>query len=619
MNRTKVNLIKFILAYICTIVTGIVTGWGITKIDILLPLLCLFFYILFDFITERLISKNSEWSLKNALALDDITAEDAVAERKFALPIALILSLSVTVGRHFDVWDAEITPFNVADIFIFLLLTVLFVFLIIVLFRSTDRLNAETGAADSGSAKINCGKIFLYAGIMIVCWLPYYLTLFPGNLGKDTFESVDMVLGNIPWTNHHPIFFTMLIDAAFAMTGGAGSVTVSLAVFSFLHMVCFAFVLAYIAGYITKISKGPGKWGVVTLVFFSLHPFFPMYSIYITKDVLFSCALALLVLKLHEGKHPIHIGIAALFTMLLRNNGLMIIVLLALILLIAGRRKGQKSADLSKTMLLSFVVPILLFTLFKSVSYNVLNIEPESFAESASIPLQQVGYVIDAHTDAAIKDVLGEEDDMILKSIMPYERVREIYDLGYVDPYKFDASFDDAYFNEHSSDFLKIWAKLLPHYLGDYVKAYLAQTAGYWHYGETNTVATQGVWEDNTVGVERIDLIQRMTGVSLYGIIEKLMLGMRKAPLLCILSSMAMQFYAVILTLVCLRRRTVRRVGVDASGVGCKSVAIGFTPLILLWVSIMIATPAFCLFRYMFAFFILWPYTIYMMLFGDNR
>ncbi len=612
------NLLKFILAYLCTIVTGMVTGWGITRIDILLPLLCLFYYVVFDFIHERLISKNSEWTLMKALALNDMTAEEAVSERRYALPLAIIFSLSATVGRHFNVWDAVITPFVAADILIFLLLTILFTFLIVILFRVSDRYNTEVSVSEQDSSKTGCGKVFIYALIMIICWLPYYMTLFPGNLGKDTFESVDMVLGNIPWTNHHPIFFTMLIDAVFKLTGWMGSVTASLGVFTFLHMVTFALVLAYITCYITNMSKGRARWGVIALVFFALHPFFPMYSIYITKDVLFSCALALLVLKLHEGTNPVHIGIASLFTMLLRNNGLMIIVLSALILLITAWKKGYKASDVSKMILLAFVIPILIFTLFKSISYNVLNIEQESFAESASIPLQQVGYVIDTHEDSEIVYALGEEQDLILKNIMPYDRVREVYDLGYTDPYKFDESFDDAYFNEHSSDFIKIWAKLLPHYFADYVKAYLAQTAGYWHYGETNTVATQGVWEDNTIGVERIDVIQRMTGVSLYGIIEKLMLGMRKAPLLCILSSMAMQFYAVLLALIMLRRRTVRYGRDGAPGVGCKSVALSFTPLILLWVSIMIATPAFCLFRYMFAFFMLWPYVIYMMLFGDN-
>ena len=52
MNNGLKNTIKFIFAYICTIATGVMTGWGITRIDLLMPLLCLFFYVLFDFIIE---------------------------------------------------------------------------------------------------------------------------------------------------------------------------------------------------------------------------------------------------------------------------------------------------------------------------------------------------------------------------------------------------------------------------------------------------------------------------------------------------------------------------------------------------------------------------------------
>ena len=43
-------------------------------------------------------------------------------------------------------------------------------------------------------------------------------------------------------------------------------------------------------------------------------------------------------------------------------------------------------------------------------------------------------------------------------------------------------------------------------------------------------------------------------------------------------------------------------------------IAALFAVFVLLWGSIMIAAPAFCLFRYMFLFFILWPVILYYIL-----
>ncbi|MBR5361379.1 MAG: hypothetical protein IK123_10860, partial [Lachnospiraceae bacterium] len=265
--------------------------------------------------------------------------------------------------------------------------------------------------------------------------------------------------------------------------------------------------------------------------------------------------------------------------------------------------------------LLPVIISVAVFFAFKDIAYKVLDIMPESFAESASVPLQQVGYVIKEHTDEEIEAVLTDEEYGILCKVMPLTKVREVYELGYTDSYKFDKEFDDDFFNEYKSEFMSIWAKILPKFFPEYVTSYLAQTAGYWHYGETNTVATQGVWEDNEIGVKRRDIIYNLTGLSLYSLIEKLMLGMRKAPLLCILSSMAMQFYALLLMMAAMYRRRFKGLITDDS---LRRTVTAYMPLILLWISIMVATPAFCLFRYTYPFFILWPVTIYILINSDK-
>jgi hypothetical protein len=130
---------------------------------------------------------------------------------------------------------------------------------------------------------------------------------------------------------------------------------------------------------------------------------------------------------------------------------------------------------------------------------------------------------------------------------------------------------------------------------GIYVKAYLMQTVGYWYYGEKNSVCTQGCTE-NDLGVEQVDVIKNVTGISLEPIFEKLVLAGRKAPVICMLGSMAMQIFMVFLVIIQYVRRK------------CTQHTIWLVPLVILWGTIMVATPAFCLLRYLFPIFLLWPF-----------
>ena len=151
--------------------------------------------------------------------------------------------------------------------------------------------------------------------------------------------------------------------------------------------------------------------------------------------------------------------------------------------------------------------------------------------------------------------------------------------------------------NDNVPEFLKVWSHGLVQFLPEYIEAYLHQTAGYWHYGQTNSVCTQGITE-NTLGVEQIDVVDNLTGISLEPIFEKLVLAGRKAPVICILASMAMQMFMILLLIL-------QYVRSKKAGQG-----IYLIPLVILWGTIMVATPAFCLLRYLFPVFMLWPFMI---------
>ena len=515
------------------------------------------------------------------------------AELRFSVPVGIVIDVAVVVGSKIDIDSRVFDAFGIKDIVFIALLVPFFVSIVLLLFFSSDAISEKItpkGVVNETSIK----KICISMAVMLVCWLPYYLTYYPGGIGNDIFESVNMCLGNIPWTNHHPVFFTALIKFFIVLFGRGGNLNLALGMMVLVQMVVMSFVLSLVIAWMRR--RGAEKViCLVTLAFFALHPIMAMYAIYLTKDILFSCFVVLLVLYIsdyisaaNEGsikvRHHIILGILAFFTILTRNNGTLVVVM-TLLAMFLGIRKMRKQ------LVVVLIVVMALNALYKGPLWNVIGIEKQSFAESAAIPLTQVAYTI--YTDG----VFEKEDEAYLEELMPFDKVKAGFEPGYVDTYKFDKAFNTELLDENPGRFMKVWLHGLTGNFGKYVEGYLFETCGYWSYGVTNTVATEGV-KENELSIEGTDWIESVTGVSLSKLLAELVLVARKLPILCGLSQMATQILAVVL----LMGQYIRRKK--------KMNVLMLMPLVALWISVMIASPAYCLFRYMFPVFVLWPVII---------
>lgn len=582
MSRAKkilYILITSVLSYVWMIAMAYVTDYGITGIDAILPCLfalgCVVIWNTLKGILSGVYSKKDYWC---------------------AVPVSVVVSIAQVIGHLVDMDSKSVGNIGLFDV---VCIPILLIFYMAVMLLLLGYIKSRTSDGRSARQRIDrhlFNRKYSYIVlvlIIILCYMPYYLTLFPGNMGKDTFESIDMCLNNIAWSNHHPVFYTLLMDAVIGLTSKVCSLTVSMGLFTLLQMILCACTYAYV---VQRISAHIGDvWAILALLLYALHPVSAMFAMYLSKDVLFSCALVMLicamwdVLVKESVRGWIRVDVFLLLTMLLRNNGIFIVVLLGIVLFIVFLKGSiKKSAKCG----VHFMAAVAVFALFRLVTGAILDVNSSSFAESLSVPLQQVGYVIVNDGDS-----IAEADAEYLSRLMPFEDVERAFTLGYTDTYKFDAAFDDEYLNADKGAFMKTWVHMLPTHFDEYVKAYLAQTIGYWHYGETNTLCTEGVWEDNTVQVAGIDIIEKMTGVSFRTVISKLMLGMRKAPILCIFTSMAMQLYALIIYM-----------SISVWMGNGKKEIICSLPLLLLWITVMIAAPASCLFRYMYPFFMMWPF-----------
>lgn len=586
--KKEINTVGLlIVSYLTGLSLSLVSGYRITMIEWMVPCLMVLSGIVY-YKAGRIMAKQ---------------------ELKYALPVGFVFALTVVAGSKIEIYEGIFYDVSVKDLLIYPFLGLFFSALFLLLFSYTDKLAESKKIKEMQEnlkiersekkflsrcmevvKKHTFGSFFL---LYSICYLPYYLTFFPGNCGADTWESLSMVEGLIPWTNHHPVLFTAALLVVRKLTAFLPLIG-SVGVFSVLQMFAVAATLAYLSMRVLR-THVHASCKILAVGMFALHPFVGMYSIYLSKDVLFSVVMILLCMKIYdvlmEKGEPLSkpsecVKLAGLFLIssMLRNNGIYITIVMAVIFLLLYKKYV-------KQILLLFVCAIGLLQIWQGPVFKAIGIEKQSFAEAASIPLQQVGYVLwEGGT-------FSEEDMAFLEELMPVLKVKEVYQPGYTDPYKFDEEFNDDFLNAHVGEFMGVWWNGCKSHFGSYVKAYLMQTVGYWHYGETNSVCTQGCTE-NELGVEQIDVIEKVTGISLEPIFEKLVLAGRKAPVICMLGSMAMQILMVFLLML----QYVRRKN--------AALAVWLIPLVILWGTIMVATPAFCLLRYLFPIFLLWPFMI---------
>jgi hypothetical protein len=165
------------------------------------------------------------------------------------------------------------------------------------------------------------------------------------------------------------------------------------------------------------------------------------------------------------------LGALLFLTCFWQKNGLYVVLLtLPFILWILRRRWKQ--------LLCAGGVLLLLTGIYRGPMFSALDVSPGPMHEAFSIPAQQIARVVRYHAE--------ELDSALLEEIEHYmPSMGQTPDADYLpllaDPAKNRLS--DAVLREDLGGFLRLWAKLLPRYLGEYVMAFLLLKYGYWYPG----------------------------------------------------------------------------------------------------------------------------------------
>lgn len=229
--------------------------------------------------------------------------------------------------------------------------------------------------------------------VLLICYLPAFLALYPGTLGYDGPIQVAMCYGSIPISTHHPLFHTWLLGGIIWIGKFIfGSYNAGLILYSLMQAITV--LLAVSATFWVLRRDGLPMWILLLLLLYvAFSPYLQVLAFATTKDVLFGAFFLyfLLLFKLALEPQPpfgrwiyVLLFCAALLSCLTRNQGIYIMLGMLMLSLI-GRMKAQISLALTGA--------ILGMALFSLTTTHLLHIHEGDAREMFSVPMQQVARV----------------------------------------------------------------------------------------------------------------------------------------------------------------------------------------------------------------------------------
>ena len=275
------------------------------------------------------------------------------------------------------------------------------------------------------------GRIMvIYAGIILLCMLPFFILNFPGTLTVDSFDQLAQVRGLADYSR------------------------------------------------------------ILMLLGFVLYPYNEAYSITMWKDVLFAAAVLVLTVTIYRiscmdrgGRVPLRDIILFLISgtamCTLRHNGLYAYILTMIIILVYEVRiyKVNRESNYHRCipLFLMMLVTVLAVGILKGPIQRANNVKEGDFAHNLPIPLQQVARVVYDGCE------LTQSETISLERINTIEFLREEYTPGGADPVMQWVVFGDSgYLESHKSEYISLSIKLGLRYPMEYIRAYTDQTKGYY-------------------------------------------------------------------------------------------------------------------------------------------
>lgn len=499
---------------------------------------------------------------------------------KYYLIVSIVLAICAAISNY-NILDNLSLPIGGLDTLLNIFKTIIF---IVLMLSGTYVFYGVVSGLDSYLNKL---KLFTYNdlkmkkkaflctfGIMFILYtLILTLGMYPGVLTPDSLWQVKMGLTN-EYNSVHPLLHTFIIKLIINLFS---DLSLGVYVCSIVQILFISLCTSYM--FITLYEIGlKKKYLIISYVIFLLLPYNIIYSFTIWKDVVFGGFVILFITSLFReiyklGNNLIVIFISGMGFCLFRSNGLYAFIVFVLLFVILHYKEYKKIAI------------CLVLSMFISIGFNIFtsnHFEGASISESLSIPLQQFARTV-------VDEDLDNDELKLINKYLDVSKIEDNY-LSYIsDPIKNMMNVDDFKLSTFIVDWLKIGIK---HPIS-YIKGWVDQTRGYYNSGYDYGWFSEKI-ASNDLGLETTFFIKPLYLLFM----GYLWLFCGDIPVLPIIRCLGLYTWTLLI-LFTLAKKSKRKI------------SIIYLPLLLLIATLLIASPVFCEFRYMYCVIVCMPIIIF--------
>ena len=331
--------------------------------------------------------------------------------------------------------------------------------------------------------------------VLFLCWIPYFISYYPGFILGDSCSSIRQALGLEEFSNHYPVMYTLFIRLCLRIGNLFGSLTFGCAVYSLIQMFFLAYSLARMIQWLGRRGL-PWQLCMLLTVFFSITPFFAQISIAMWKDPVFSAAILLWTLLLLDhiryreiGPNiPVRRHFRDNLCFLLKNTGLVLLICFSrnngiyiaafctavffLVFLFSGKQRKRMAGI--KEVIAGTLAVILFYSLITGPVYEAAGVKPVENVERVGVMMNQMARTV------ALSGKMSKEEKTFMNRLLPLKQYKQAYRPCVVDLLKWDDDFDGDYLNEHMDEFYLTWFSMGLKNPRSYFQAWELLTFGYW-------------------------------------------------------------------------------------------------------------------------------------------
>lgn len=313
--------------------------------------------------------------------------------------------------------------------------------------------------------------IFLFA-----CWLPVLLAVYPGFFVYDA-QDEWLQVASRTFDTHHPLVHVLLLGGIICGVHKlTDSYNLGIACYMVMQMMVVSGAFTYLLHDMRrrKVSK---MVSVVSTLYFAFFPVIVMFTLCSAKDALFSAALLMLLLSLHDlgediesfftsKKKMVFFIFSASAMMLLRKNGVYAFAVMLPVLLFYFEKNRKR-------LVLLFTTAFGIYFLVNATLVVALHAETGENQEILTVPIQQL-----ARTYKFNKEVFEPEDIVSLHEILPEEAL-VLYNPKLSDPVK--VHFRNSAYEADKAKYARLWLRIGLKKPLSYINAWLMNSYGFWY------------------------------------------------------------------------------------------------------------------------------------------